>query len=221
MILHAKNITKVFEQGNSKIQVLNQLNLEISKKETVAILGKSGSGKSTLISLLCGIEFPEDGEIFYEKDNLKDLSDKERSRLRNSHIGVIFQQFHLIDHLTALENVMLPLEIQGKANPEEHAIKMLEKVSMLHRKEHFPSTLSGGEKQRVAIARSLISSPKILLADEPSGSLDIHTGKEVMDLIFNLSEKEDMGLILVTHDQEIAKRCQKRFELKDGILNAL
>ncbi|MDD0851791.1 ABC transporter ATP-binding protein [Halobacteriovorax sp. GB3] len=220
MILQAKNISKSYHQAEQKLQVLKDLNLEVSSGETIAILGKSGSGKSTLLSLLCGIDRFDEGEILYADKKISTLSEDEISYLRSHHIGVIFQQFHLIDHLNALENVMLPIEIKGEDNPEQKAKQLLEKVGMAHREAHFPSELSGGEKQRVAIARALATTPRILLADEPSGSLDEKTGNEVMELIFDLVKSTDMSLILVTHDPELAKKCQRTLILEEGKLNA-
>ncbi len=218
MILKTEKLKKSFKQGTEEIKVLQDVNFEVKAGETIAILGKSGSGKSTLLSLLCGIEASNSGDVFYENKGLSTLSEDQLTDLRASHIGIIFQQFHLIEHLNAIENVMLPLEILGKKNGEEEALLFLEKVGMDHRKKHFPSQLSGGEKQRIAIARSLAASPKLLLADEPSGSLDEKTGGEVMKLIFNLVSDTDMSLILVTHDQQLADRCQKIYHLEDGCL---
>ena len=218
MILKTENLKKSYRQGSEEIKVLQNVNFEVSAGETIAILGKSGSGKSTLLSLLCGIESANSGDVFYANKGLSSLSEDDLTDLRAKHIGVIFQQFHLIEHLSAVENIMLPLEISGHKKPYEEALEFLKKVGMQHRKSHFPSQLSGGEKQRIAIARSLAASPKILLADEPSGSLDEKTGSEVMKLIFDLVSDTDMSLILVTHDNQLASKCQKTFHLEDGTL---
>jgi putative ABC transport system ATP-binding protein len=218
MILKTEKLTKSFMQGSEEIKVLQGVDFQVNAGETIAILGKSGSGKSTLLSLLCGIESPNNGDVFYESKGLTTLTEDQLTDIRASHIGVIFQQFHLIEHLNAIENVMLPLEILGKKNCHAEALHFLEKVGMEHRQDHFPSQLSGGEKQRIAIARSLAASPKILLADEPSGSLDEKTGDDVMKLIFGLVADTAMSLILVTHDQQLAKKCQKIYHLEDGCL---
>jgi len=220
MILKTQELNKTYIQGEETIHVLRGVDFQVKNGETIAILGKSGSGKSTLLSLLCGIEGPDKGDVFYEDKGLTTLTENELTDLRASHIGVIFQQFHLIEHLNALENVMLPIEILNRDNAKEKALELLSKVGMEKRKGHFPSQLSGGEKQRVAIARALAASPKVLLADEPSGSLDEKTGDEVMHLIFDLVANTDMALILVTHDLSLAKKCSKILHLEDGLLRA-
>lgn len=217
-ILELNNVKKDFPQGDELLNVLKGVNLNVQKGETLAILGKSGSGKSTLLSLLCGIDAASDGEIVYKGNSLKNLSSEEVTDLRAKHIGVVFQQFHLLDHLNAYENVLLPLEVNGLVNAKERVDYFLGKVGMGHRKTHFPNQLSGGEKQRIAIARALVTHPGVLLADEPSGSLDENTGQEVMDLIFDIVRDEQMSLVLVTHDKDLAKRCGKIYHLENGVL---
>lgn len=217
-MLAIHNLSKAFKQGERTINVLENLNLNVTGGETVAILGQSGSGKSTLLSILAGIEKPDKGTIALQGVELQNLSEEELTRLRGKRIGIIFQQFHLLPHLTALENVELPLEINDSPNKEK-ALKALKDVGLDYRADHFPSQLSGGEKQRVAIARAMVLDPELLLADEPSGSLDEKTGKAVMDLIFDLTVKKERGLILVTHNNQLAKRCEKIYSLEGGALH--
>lgn len=217
MSLEVKDVWKSFRQGDARIEVLKGLSLSLAQGQTVAILGQSGSGKSTLLSLLAGLDGPDRGEILIAGENITRMSPEERTRFRGRNIGIVFQQFHLIPHLTALENVMLPLEIRGDANASGMAIELLQSVGLEKRKDHFPAQLSGGECQRVALARALITRPSLLLADEPSGSLDLKTGETVMNLLFDLVGKFSMSMILVTHNPELAARCQRRFLLSGGV----
>ncbi len=217
-MLHIENLSKSFTQGGKQIEVLKGLGLKVEKGEKVAILGQSGSGKSTLLSLLAGIDRPDSGSMSFEGQNLEGLEERELTKLRSQKIGIIFQQFHLLPHLNALENVSLPLEIQGQTDIGR-AKKALEDVGLGHRMDHFPSQLSGGEKQRVAIARSMVIEPDLLLADEPSGSLDEGTGDSVMDLIFSLVDQKNKALILVTHNKLLAEKCEKIYTLEHGSLH--
>ncbi len=220
-MLEIKRLTKGFTQGERLIEVLKGVDFSLEKGEVVAILGQSGSGKSTLLSLLAGIEAPDSGEMKLEGQSLSALTEDELTVLRGQKIGIIFQQFHLLPHLTALENVSLPLEIHGKLNAfevKQAAQKALDDVGLGHRLDHFPNQLSGGEKQRVAIARSMVVGPDLLLADEPSGSLDEGTGEKVMEIIFNLVKEKKKAMILVTHNKELAARCEKTFVLEGGFL---
>lgn len=219
LVLSLKEVRKDFSQGEEILNVLKGVELGVSEGETIAILGKSGSGKSTLLSLLCGIDDATSGDISYRNNSLKDLNSEEITDLRAKHIGVVFQQFHLLEHLNAYENVLLPLEVNGNGHQKDRVDYFLEKVGMSHRKTHFPNQLSGGEKQRIAIARALVTHPGVLLADEPSGSLDENTGDEVMNLIFDIVRDEKMSLILVTHDKDLAKRCEKIYHLENGVLS--
>ncbi|MFG1492965.1 ABC transporter ATP-binding protein [Halobacteriovorax sp. GFR7] len=218
LVLSLKEVRKDFSQGEEILNVLKGVELGVSEGETIAILGKSGSGKSTLLSLLCGIDDATSGDISYRNNSLKDLNSEEITDLRAKHIGVVFQQFHLLEHLNAYENVLLPLEVNGVSD-KSRVDYFLEKVGMSHRKTHFPNQLSGGEKQRIAIARALVTHPGVLLADEPSGSLDENTGDEVMNLIFDIVRDEKMSLVLVTHDKDLAKRCEKIYHLENGVLS--
>lgn len=219
IVLTLDEVKKDFSQGEEVLNVLKGVDLNVSEGETIAILGKSGSGKSTLLSLLCGIDDATSGNISYRSNSLKNLNSEEVTDLRAKHIGVVFQQFHLLEHLNAYENVLLPLEVNGNSDKSERVDYFLEKVGMSHRKSHFPNQLSGGEKQRIAIARALVTHPGVLLADEPSGSLDENTGGEVMDLIFDIVRDERMSLVLVTHDKDLAKRCEKIYHLENGVLS--
>ncbi|MFG1486454.1 ABC transporter ATP-binding protein [Halobacteriovorax sp. RZ-1] len=219
LVLSLKEVRKDFSQGEEILNVLKGVELGVSEGETIAILGKSGSGKSTLLSLLCGIDDATSGDISYRNNSLKDLNSEEITDLRAKHIGVVFQQFHLLEHLNAYENVLLPLEVNGSGHQKDRVDYFLEKVGMSHRKTHFPNQLSGGEKQRIAIARALVTHPGVLLADEPSGSLDENTGDEVMNLIFDIVRDEKMSLVLVTHDKDLAKRCEKIYHLENGVLS--
>lgn len=217
-LIEVKNISKSYQQGGQLIPVLKQLNLTLSKGEHLAILGQSGSGKSTLLSLLSGLDQPDKGEITIQNHSLTSLNGKQLARFRGQHIGIVFQHFHLLNHLSALENIELPLEIKGDPQSRLKAEKAIKAVGLKDRQTHFPYQLSGGEQQRVAIARALITSPEILLADEPSGNLDQKTGHKIMDLIFNQAEENQMSMILVTHNPDLAQRCQHQLELKNGIL---
>jgi len=221
MILEINNIKKSYIQANKELTVLDGLNLKIESPRTIAILGKSGSGKSTLLSLLGGLDKADLGEIKVSGNDLNQLSEKDLSLFRSENIGIIFQEFHLMKNFTALENVMLPLEILKKDNIKEKAIKALEMVQLADRADHFPHQLSGGESQRVAIARAIVTEPKIILADEPSGNLDHETGDNVMGMIFKLCKELSQTMILVTHDQDLAKSCEQIYELKDKKLESI
>ncbi len=217
MSFEIKNLSKVFTQGSGSISVLKDLNLNVKKSETVAILGHSGSGKSTLLSLIAGLEKPTQGEISIEGTNICDLPEKQMTEFRSRKISIVFQQFHLITHLNALENVMLPLEIldrQGTAL--EKANLLLSELGLSERLKHFPSQLSGGECQRVAIARALVVEPTILLADEPSGNLDSETGRYVMEAFFKSIREHKTMTLLVTHNENIARQCDRILLLKNG-----
>ncbi len=223
MILKAENVRKAFEQvgpdGNpEKLEILKGVSLTVDKPETVAIMGRSGCGKSTFISLLAGLDAPSSGEIEILSKKLAQFSDRDLNAFRARHIGIVFQQFHLLDHLTAFENVRLPLDLNRVADPDARAREMLEKVGLGHRADHFPDTMSRGECQRVAIARVLVMRPEILLADEPTGSLDVKTGRDVIDLIFKLAETEKLALVMATHDPKVAERCGRLLYMDSGVL---
>lgn len=218
MSLVLNDVRKGFRQGETEIQVLKGVQASIEPGQVVSIVGQSGSGKSTLLSLLAGLEKADSGEILVDKVNLVPLTEHEMTLFRAQNIAIVFQQYHLIAHLTALENVMLALEILKMENAQARAEEALKELGLGHRLHHFPSQLSGGECQRVAIARALVVKPKILLADEPSGNLDTHTGEKVMDVFFDIVRKHKITTILVTHSEALAKKCERVLRLEEGLL---
>ena len=217
-VLVATDLVQSFFQGDKEIKVLKGLNLEVKKNETVAILGKSGIGKSTLLSLLTGLDHPLSGKVEIDGVNISQMSEKELTPFRAQNLAIVFQNFHLMSTLSALENVALPLEIRGDKDAYTKARKALEQVEMGHRLDHFPRQLSGGENQRVAMARALAQRPKILFADEPSGNLDEKTGAIVTNQLFDLVKKSHTTLVLVTHNKELANLCDRKLELTGGVL---
>ncbi|QDK36429.1 ABC transporter ATP-binding protein [Bdellovibrio sp. NC01] len=218
MSLVLNNVRKSFHQGETEIQVLKGLNAKIEPGQVVSIVGQSGSGKSTMLSILAGLERADSGEIMVDNANLVPMTEHDLTSFRAQNISIVFQQYHLIAHLTALENVMLALEILKMENVRERAEAALKELGLGHRLNHFPSQLSGGESQRVAIARALVVQPKILLADEPSGNLDTHTGDKVMDVFFEVVRKHKITTILVTHSESLAKKCERTLRLEEGQL---
>lgn len=219
MSLSIRNLSKSYQQGTEKLSILKHLNLEVSTARVVAVVGASGSGKSTFLSMVAGLDQFDEGEIFINQKSIKNLSRAEMTKFRAENIGFVFQQFHLISHLTAFENLSLPLEILGRDYTEDEIMTRLEQVGLAHRAEHKPTELSGGESQRLALARGLITRPSLLLADEPSGNLDSETGQKVMNLFFDQVRSTQTTTVLVTHDMELAKRCDQIFVLKDGNLH--
>ena len=213
MKIQIQNLKKVYGSGDKAITVLNGLNLEVQTGEKLAIIGRSGSGKSTLLSLLSGLDLPSEGHIFYDNNDITMYEEDAMTSFRANNIGIVFQQFHLVPHLTALENCLLPLEIRGIQNANAIAKDMLDKVGLSNRSHHFPNQLSGGECQRVAIARALSGKPRVCLADEPTGNLDIHTGEQVLKLFLDLVKEENSTLIMVTHSMEVAQLCDKKLSL--------
>ncbi len=218
-MLKVSNLSKAFQIEGKSHQILKSINLEVDAGIAVSILGKSGSGKSTLLSALSGIINSDDGDIFYDDINFSSLSMEEKTKFRMNNIGFIFQDFKLVTHLTVLENVLLPLELKNISNREEIARMTLEKVGLEGRVNAYPATLSGGEKQRVAMARSMGMSAKLILADEPNANLDIETGNFVIDYLFKLKDELQQTLLLVTHDEQLAKRCDRTYVLENGVLN--
>ncbi len=205
---------------SGRLTVLRTVDFTIEAGESVAILGPSGAGKSTLLALLAGLESPSRGEVRLAGQSLQALDEDARARLRGELLGFVFQHFQLIATLTALENVMLPLELLGRGDARARAEAVLAEVGLAGRAGHYPGQLSGGEQQRVAIARAFAPGPRLLLADEPTGNLDAATGRRVMDLLFALNEKQGTTLVLVTHDETLAARCQRRLRLDGGELVA-
>ena len=205
--------------GNAgKIDILHDITLDVLPGETLALVGPSGSGKSSLLMLMGGLERASSGRINALGHDLRAMSEDQLARFRRQHMGVVFQSFHLIPNMTALENVATPLELAGDKRAFQRARHELEVVGLSHRMGHYPSELSGGEQQRVALARALVTRPDILLADEPTGNLDGATGAAIVDLLFNLSAKHGATLILVTHATELAERCDRTIHLRDGRL---
>jgi putative ABC transport system ATP-binding protein len=216
----ADRVSKLVNTADGNLSILHDLSFQIEKGESVAIVGASGSGKSTLLSLLAGLDLPSAGQIDLMGQNLNLLDEDGRARLRGQLVGFVFQSFQLLPHLTALENVMLPLEIAGisQAKAQLSALEWLEKVGLTPRANHFPKTLSGGEQQRVALARAFINKPAILFADEPTGSLDEASGNRVIELLFELNRENSSTLVLVTHDPALAARCGRQLSLHGGRL---
>jgi putative ABC transport system ATP-binding protein len=216
----ADQVSKLVKTADGNLSILHELSFQIKQGESVAIVGASGSGKSTLLSLLAGLDLPSAGQIELMGQNLNLLDEDGRARLRGQLVGFVFQSFQLLPHLTALENVMLPLEIAGdpQADARLSALEWLEKVGLTPRANHFPKTLSGGEQQRVALARAFINKPAILFADEPTGSLDEASGNRVIELLFELNRENSSTLVLVTHDPALAARCGRQLSLHGGRL---
>ena len=219
MLIQTTQLKKDVETSEGILHILQPTDLQISAGETVAIVGASGSGKSTLLSLLAGLDLASDGNVSIDNVNLGDLDEEQRAKVRADKIGFIFQSFLLIPSLTALENVMLPAELAGNRDAEKQARELLSKVGLQDRLTHYPNQLSGGEQQRVAIARAFVGTPKILFADEPTGNLDAATGQKVEDLLFQMNEESGTTLVMVTHDSELAKRCQRVLRMDAGQLS--
>jgi putative ABC transport system ATP-binding protein len=215
-LLELQDIYLNYKTENSLVEVIKGVNLKINSGENVAVVGKSGSGKTSLIMLIAGLEKATSGKIIFEDQDISAYSEDELADLRKRKIGIVFQSFYLIPNYTALENVSLVLEINKIENSQKKSAELLEQFGLKDRLNHFPSQLSGGEQQRVAIARSIILSPKLILADEPSGNLDSENSKLIINLLFKYSKQNNSSLILVTHDQSIAKECDKIIEIKDG-----
>lgn len=203
---------------SSMVDVLSGVNMSIGDSETVAIVGPSGSGKTTLLILLAGLERPDNGSIEFDGVDITRLDGDALADIRRDRVGIVFQSFHLVPSLTALGNVALPIEIAGGEHAREHALRLLTRVGLADRSHHYPSQLSGGEQQRVAIARALVHAPDIVLADEPTGNLDLRTGANIIDMLFRLNEESGSTMVMVTHDNEVARRCQRVYRLNGGRL---
>ena len=222
-MLEAKNLHKSYHNGNKTIHVLKGVDLSIDSGEFVAVVGPSGAGKSTLLHILGGLDDPTKGEVIFEKENIYGLSDLALCKIRNERIGFVFQFYHLLPEFTVLENVSMPVLINagsGRKSPElkKDALELLGRVGLGERATHFPNQLSGGEQQRVAIVRALINEPALLLCDEPTGNLDSKTGEGIISLVKKINLERRMGVVLVTHNLELAKVADKSYHLKDGIL---
>ncbi len=215
----AENLRKVIPNGDeAPLVILDGVDLTVFAGEAVAIVGASGSGKSTLLGLLAGLDVPSEGTVLLQGTPLFSLDEDERAALRGRLIGFVFQNFQLLPTLTALENVMLPLELGGVDDAGQRSREWLDRVGLSHRVHHYPRTLSGGEQQRVALARAFVTSPKVILADEPTGNLDTATGEAVIELMFSLREREGTTLVLVTHDASLARRCDRILKMHAGRL---
>jgi putative ABC transport system ATP-binding protein len=217
-ILAVQNLSKTYQSGEKSLTVLSDINFEINPGSSCAIIGPSGSGKTTLLGLCAGLDEAGTGSVTLDGKQLETLSEDERAAVRNASVGFIFQSFNLLPTLTALENVMVPLELLGKKNVKPIAVDLLQKVGLGNRMDHYASQLSGGEQQRVSIARAFANQPKILFADEPTGNLDQETGETIEALIFNLNKELGTTLVLVTHDHDLAKRTDRILQLKGGKL---
>lgn len=211
---------KQVSSGGQPLTILENVELEVAAGESLAIIGRSGSGKTTLLSLLAGLDLPSHGEIALDGIALSRLDEEARAKLRAGRVGFVFQSFQLLGGFTALENVMLPAEIAGRAEAETRAWELLEQVGLGARLDHYPSQLSGGEQQRVALARAFAGDPKILFADEPTGNLDTETGAHIIELLFRLNREQGTTLVLVTHDPALAERCDRTVVLDGGRLRA-
>ncbi|KUM44073.1 ABC transporter ATP-binding protein [Pseudomonas sp. EpS/L25] len=216
VILMARNLSKVVTGAEGALPILQALDLEIRAGDSLAIVGSSGSGKSTLLGLLAGLDLPSAGEVHLAGQRLDALDEDARARLRAERVGFVFQSFQLLDSLTALENVMLPLELEGAREARAEASALLERVGLGERLRHYPRQLSGGEQQRVALARAFAPRPSILFADEPTGNLDSRTGNHICDLLFELNHERGTTLVLVTHDERLAARCARQLRLEGG-----
>ena len=217
-MLRVSDLSHRVDLGSDTLTILQGVNLEIKPGESAAIVGRSGSGKTTLLGLLAGLDTPSEGTVELGGAVISALDEDERARLRAQRVGFVFQSFQLLPALTALENVMLPLELGGLDAPEARARELLERVGLGERLSHTPRQLSGGEQQRVAIARAFAANPVILFADEPTGNLDNHTGQAISDLLLSLNREQGTTLVLVTHDEKLAERCQRHFNIDAGHL---
>lgn len=217
-MIKLQNLCMNYNLEQAQLNVLSNAQLSIAEGETLAIVGPSGSGKTTLLTLLAGLEQPYSGEIMLGGVKLTELDADALADIRRDQLGIIFQSFHLVQSLTALGNVALPLEIAGKKNSYPLAREMLDRVGLAEREKHYPAQLSGGEQQRVAIARALVHKPKLVLADEPTGNLDVATGATIIELLFSLNKDTGSTLVLVTHDDQVARRCQRIVRLQNGEL---
>ncbi|MFL2707227.1 MAG: ABC transporter ATP-binding protein [Gammaproteobacteria bacterium] len=216
MILEVNKLRKEVSSGDSELVILDDVSFDLEEGQSLAITGPSGSGKSTLLGLLAGLDTATSGEIYLDKIGLHNLDEEDRAVLRKDKVGFVFQSFELLPSLTALENVMLPSELKSEENPKGNAEYFLNRVGLSEREHHYPNQLSGGEQQRVAIARAFACSAKILFADEPTGNLDPKNAKVVSDLLFEVNSETDNALVIVTHDHELADRCDKKIDLKLG-----
>lgn len=217
-ILNIRNVSKIYQSAGRELTVLDNINFSIAAGSTVAITGPSGSGKTTLLGLCAGLDRASNGTVELNGIALEKLSEDERAAVRNQYVGFIFQNFQLLPTLTALENVMVPLELRGAKNIKAHALELLDKVGLADRSHHYPIQLSGGEQQRVSLARAFSNQPAILFADEPTGNLDAETSEKVIKLLFDLNKDAGTTLIIVTHDLELAAKTSRNIKIKGGVI---
>jgi len=220
-VIEVRDLAKRVDSGGQPLTILHEISFAVAAGETVAIVGASGSGKSTLLGLMAGLDQPSEGSVTLAGENLGMLDEDERAVLRGRMLGFVFQTFQLLPSLTAIENVMLPLELAAAGNARSEAERWLQRVGLAHRLQHYPKHLSGGEQQRVALARAFAPRPRLVLADEPTGNLDAVTGHQVIDLMFAINAESATTLILVTHDEEIAARCARRLRMEAGQLEEI
>lgn len=218
ILMHVKRVSKRVADATGSLTILHDIEFRLAPRESVAVVGASGSGKSTLLSILAGLDVPSEGTVVVAGVDLFALDEDQRAALRARQMGFVFQSFQLLGNLTAVENVMLPLELMGRRDARAVATEMLRRVGLAERLSHYPKVLSGGEQQRVALARAFVVRPALLLADEPTGSLDFATGATVMELMFELNREAGTTLVLVTHDQAIAARCDRQISIEAGRL---
>jgi putative ABC transport system ATP-binding protein len=218
IVLEAQNLTRKVSSPEGELTIVRDVSLQILQGETVALVGASGAGKSTLLAMLAGLDLPTSGRVLLDGSVLTDMNEDERARLRANRVGFVFQAFHLVPSLTALENVMLPLELVGRRDARDAARSMLARVGLGDRTGHYPRQLSGGEQQRVAMARASVTRPAVLFADEPTGNLDTATGASICDQLFDLNRESGTTLMLVTHDTQLAARCQRILTMSAGRL---
>lgn len=220
-MIKLQNVCKSYFLGEEEVRAVDKISLEVKQKEFISILGSSGSGKSTLMYLIGLLEHPTSGRVFLDERDVSKLSDEELSRIRNQHVGFVFQQFNLINKFTVFENVLLPTRYSKNNldfNPLTRAEELLNKLGITHRRDFFPNKISGGEQQRVAIARALMMKPKIILADEPTGNLDSKTGDEILDILEDLNKGLGVTLVIVTHEKPVAERTKRKIYIRDGQL---
>ena len=215
-MIDIQSVNHVVSPGGEPLQILQDVSLQIARGESAAIVGKSGSGKTTLLGLMAGLDVPTSGAIYLDGEQINTLNEDERAKLRADRVGFVFQSFQLLPSLTALENVLLPLELAGIDYAKQQAMALLEQVGLGSRLQHTPRQLSGGEQQRVAIARAFAVTPRVLFADEPTGNLDTQTGAQITDLLMTLNQQQGTTLVMVTHDNQLAERCDKQFQIDAG-----
>lgn len=218
-MIEVQNLSHSVDLGTDSLTILQQVNLSIAKGESAAIVGRSGSGKTTLLGLLAGLDLPTSGTVHLDGHLISALSEDERASLRSRRVGFVFQSFQLLPTLSAIENVMLPIELAGLSDARSKAESLLDRVGLAERKLHTPRQLSGGEQQRVAIARAFAVDPQVLFADEPTGNLDTRTGEAITELLMTLNREQGTTLVMVTHDQQLADRCQRHFVIEAGVLH--